>query len=116
MQVPVASCSACRLAHVLGVQPMAALHPQDLLKPHTNATVHLNGRILGTHCAPHWFVRQLRCARRAGLLSSFVSVFAQHDTVQIACDGGRLCRPLIVCDDGVPRLTSQLVAVRRCPS
>jgi hypothetical protein len=64
-------------------------------------------------------VRQLRCARRAGLVSIFTSVFVQHDTVQIGCDGGRLIRPLIICDNGEPRLTSKHVQVSRpltcCP-
>ena len=32
--------------------------------------------------------------------------------MQIACDGGRLCRPLILCNDGAPRLTEEHVQVR----
>lgn len=101
----------CRLALVLGVQPLSCMQPQDLFSTPGSAIILLNGQVLGTHRCPQWLVRQLRRARRAGLLPVFVSVFLQHDTVQIACDGGRLCRPLIVCDDGVPRLTQQHVEV-----
>jgi DNA-directed RNA polymerase III subunit RPC2 len=101
-----------RLAFALGAQPLAALQPQDNFKADGTAAVHLNGRILGAHARPHTFVQQLRMARRAGLLSAYVSIFVQHGAVQLACDGGRLCRPLVVCDGGVPRLTMQHVEVR----
>lgn len=35
----------------------------------------------------------------------------QHDTVQIASDGGRVCRPLIICDKGVPRVKDEHLKV-----
>jgi len=35
----------------------------------------------------------------------------QHDTVQIASDGGRVCRPLIICDKGVPRVKDEHLRV-----
>lgn len=30
---------------------------------------------------------------------------SQHDACYVSCDGGRVCRPLIICDAGVPRVT-----------
>jgi DNA-directed RNA polymerase beta subunit len=27
------------------------------------------------------------------------------DAAHVSCDGGRVCRPLIICDDGAPRVT-----------
>ena len=47
---------------------------------------------------------QLRC-----FLSPPLCV--QHDTVQIASDGGRVCRPLIICDKGVPRVKDEHLKV-----
>ena len=102
----------CRLAHVLGTQPLSTIAPTTLFADPSTAVVHLNGTILGVHHSPRWFVHQLRCARRAGALAPFVAVHLQPDAVHIACDGGRLCRPLVVCDDGVPRLTQAHVEVR----
>jgi len=29
-----------------------------------------------------------------------------QDAVHLACDGGRVCRPLIICDAGLPRVTA----------
>ena len=66
----------------------------------------LDGNLLGTHQRPKRFVAMLRRLRRAGRLGRFVSVHTQHDAVHIAADGGRVCRPLIVCHHGVPKLTS----------
>ena len=68
------------------------------------ALVFLNGNILGVHRRPKHFVRSFREMRRRGRVKEFVSVYMQHDTVHIASDGGRVCRPLIICDHGVPRV------------
>ena len=64
----------------------------------------LNGNIQGVHRRPKHFARSLREMRRRGKVGEFVSVYLQHDTVQIASDGGRVCRPLIICDRGLPRV------------
>ena len=64
----------------------------------------LNGNILGVHRRPKHFVRSFREMRRRGRVKEFVSVYMQHHTVHIASDGGRVCRPLIICDHGVPRV------------
>ena len=70
----------------------------------------LNGYILGTHKQPLRFVDIIRKLRRAGYIGEFVSVYTQHDCVYIASDGGRVCRPLIICDEGVPRVTPKHTA------
>jgi hypothetical protein len=58
----------------------------------------LNGRLIGVHNDADGFVRDFRSLRRANEVPPFVSVYKNplHKTVYIACDGGRLCRPLIV--------------------
>lgn len=73
----------------------------------TSALVFLNGNILGIHRRPHALVEALRLLRRSGKLGEFVSVYMQHDSVQIASDGGRVCRPLIICDQGRPRVAAE---------
>ena len=67
----------------------------------------VNGSILGVHRRPAQFAATLRTLRRRGGVGPYVSVFAQQDAVYLACDGGRVCRPLIVCDAGRPRVTSE---------
>ena len=86
--------------------------PLQAHSPHA-ATVTLNGQILGAHRSPDALVRALRALRRGGRLGQFVSVARQGpDAVHIASDGGRVCRPLVVCDaaTGHPRLTSAHVS------
>ena len=65
----------------------------------------LDGNLLGIHQRPLKFVSALRKLRRGGRLGRFVSVHTHRDGVHIAADGGRVCRPLIVCHRGVPQLT-----------
>lgn len=72
--------------------------------------VFLNGSILGIHRRPKRLVKEFRQLRRAGRVGEFVSIFLQQDSVYIASDGGRVCRPLIICDRGVPRVTSEHTA------
>ncbi|KAL4539453.1 hypothetical protein Ndes2437B_g02173 [Nannochloris sp. 'desiccata'] len=93
------------LAHILGVEPSTLVHG-DELHDSGSALVFLNGSILGIHRRPMKFMHALRQLRRRGKLGEFVSVYAHHDTVHIASDGGRVCRPLIICDNGVPRVTA----------
>ncbi len=64
--------------------------------------VFLNGSIVGLTHDPARIVRIVRAVRRSGFLNEFVSVstnFAQR-SVFIASDGGRLCRPYIIVENG----------------
>ena len=70
----------------------------------------LDGTILGVHQAPEAFVAAMRKLRRAGHLSAFISLAVSHGTVSISADGGRICRPLIVCRKGRPRLKDEQIA------
>lgn len=68
--------------------------------------VFLNGVILGVHRRPKKFIRQFRDLRRHGRCGEFVSISLHQDRILISCDGGRVCRPLIICDKGKPRVQS----------
>lgn len=97
---------------MLGVQPISSLHPSSVAYAGGAAVVLLNGEILGAHLQAAHFVKQFRAARRRGLLSEFSSILLMGDCVQISVDGGRLCRPLVICRDGRPLLQQQHVLVR----
>jgi DNA-directed RNA polymerase III subunit RPC2 len=70
--------------------------------------VHVNGSIIGLTRFPGRFVANFRKLRRAGKFSEFVGVYVNHHhrTVNIASDGGRICRPMIIVENGTPRITS----------
>ncbi|GAC74729.1 RNA polymerase III, second largest subunit [Moesziomyces antarcticus T-34] len=97
-----------RVAFTLGVEDIHLLTGAELYRP-DSFVVYLNGNVLGVTRFPQRFVMQFRRLRRAGRISEFVSVYTNnhHQTVYIASDGGRICRPLIVVDavTGQPRVT-----------
>ena len=94
------------LAHALGVEPLAHLTGRELHSPGA-ALVLLNGSVLGAHSHPARFARDLRSLRRRGRVGEFVSVHTQPGRVTIASDGGRVCRPLLICEDGEAKVTRE---------
>lgn len=99
-----------RLLLDLGVQATAILGGEDI---NENDIVFLNGLILGIHSQPKKLTKRLRQLRRRGLIGEFVSIFEQPDyhAVHVACDGGRVTRPLIIVDpiSGLSRVTDKHV-------
>eukprot|EP00656_Telonema_subtile_P010648 TRINITY_DN15167_c0_g1_i5.p1 TRINITY_DN15167_c0_g1~~TRINITY_DN15167_c0_g1_i5.p1 ORF type:complete len:929 (+),score=250.38 TRINITY_DN15167_c0_g1_i5:46-2832(+) len=87
----------------LGVQDVSLITGEEF---HQGYTVFLNGLILGVHTKPHQFVDQLRTVRRHGHIGEFVSMYVHDElsTVNLATDAGRVCRPLIIVEDGKSRL------------
>ena len=78
--------------------------------------VFLNGTPTALTRVPKRFLNAFRKFRRMGRVSVFVSIFINHHTnaVHIAADEGRICRPLIVIEDGKSKVTKRyLEALRR---
>ncbi len=98
------------LAYLLGVRPALMEGPRELHASNT-ALVFVNGSIIGCVGKPKRFARELREMRRRGAVGEFVSVYMLQDSLYIASDGGRVCRPLIICDNGVPRVTQEHLEV-----
>ena len=73
------------------------------------AKVYVNGSLVGTHPDPHELAAQIRDSRRNGEVSEMVNVAVKERTreVIVNADAGRARRPLIVVDDGEPRLTDE---------
>ena len=96
-----------RLCLDLGVEDVRRMTGNEL---HSVAAyiVFLNGQILGVHTRPVELVHGLRQMRRQGLAGEFVSVYLHEAqrSVNLATDGGRVCRPLIIVDyeTGLPKL------------
>ncbi|BAF12237.1 DNA-directed RNA polymerase III subunit 2 [Oryza sativa Japonica Group] len=93
------------LCYSLGVEDLSLLSGEEI---HASGSflVMFNGLILGKHRQPQRFANAMRKLRRSGIIGEFVSIFVnekQH-CIHIASDGGRVCRPLIIADKGIPRV------------
>ena len=95
-----------RLCYDCGVVDIASLTGWEINDPKSYLVL-LNGLVLGAHLHPKKLVKQLRIMRRRGMVGEFVSVYLhkKQKTVHIASDGGRVCRPLLVIEDGKTKLT-----------
>ncbi|MFU8867342.1 DNA-directed RNA polymerase subunit B [Natronococcus sp.] len=73
------------------------------------AKVYVNGSLVGTHPDPHELAEQIREARRIGDVSEMVNVSVKERTreVIVNADAGRARRPLLVVEDGEPRISDQ---------
>ncbi|GJY10683.1 DNA-directed RNA polymerase III subunit 2 [Tanacetum coccineum] len=93
------------LCYCLGVEEMSLLSGEELHSPNSFLIV-LNGLILGKHKRPQMFANGMRTLRRAGKVGDFVSIYVNEKQrcVYIASDGGRVCRPLVIADNGVSRI------------
>ncbi|EMG48555.1 RET1 DNA-directed RNA polymerase III subunit RPC2 [Candida maltosa Xu316] len=97
-----------KLSIALGCEPILALDSATLHSD-GNYGVYLNGTLIGTTRFPQKFVNDFRHLRRNGKVSAFISIYtnSHHQAVHIATDGGRICRPLIIVENGVPRVTAE---------
>lgn len=84
----------------------------EIYGPHT-FVVNVNGTIIGLTKYPTRFVSNFRKLRRAGRVCEFVSVYINHHhhAVHIASDGGRICRPTIIVENGKSRVSSEHISV-----
>jgi DNA-directed RNA polymerase subunit A' len=82
----------------------------------TRASVFLDGEYLGEIENPKEFVESVRKMRREGKIPPFVNIayHAHLNEVRILTSSGRVVRPLIVVENGVPKLTKDILEkVRR---
>ncbi|KAF7683458.1 DNA-directed RNA polymerase III subunit RPC2 [Astathelohania contejeani] len=91
------------LLYELGVEELINLRGSDLYV-HGYNLVLLNGMIIGTIEEPEIFIIKFRNLRRKGKIHPFISISQSESqrTVNIASDTGRICRPLIIVEKGVP--------------
>jgi DNA-directed RNA polymerase III subunit RPC2 len=98
--------SVRNLAFILGVEDINMLMGTDLYRTQDTYLVFLNGVVLGVHRKPEKFISSFRKLRRAGRINPFVSIFRSIESrsISISSDGGRVCRPLIIVNKGVPKV------------
>ncbi|KAF3430143.1 hypothetical protein E2986_02492 [Frieseomelitta varia] len=97
-----------RLAFNLGVENVNILGGEEINNKNVYM-VFINGNILGIIRNYQRLVKIFRSLRRRGLINGFVSIYTQHQhrCVQISSDGGRLCRPYIIVENGNPCLQEE---------
>merc|ERR1719188_609819 len=96
------------LCFCLGVEDALALSGEEL--HHVSVyLVMLNGELLGVHRRPRQFMSTMQLLRRRGRIGEFVSIY-EHEgwhAIFIASDAGRLCRPLIIVENGKPQFVPE---------
>lgn len=96
------------LCFLLGAEDISLA---DSASIHAGGTygVYLNGTMIALTRYPIKFVRRFRRLRRCGKVSAFVSIHTDvhQAAVFISSDGGRICRPLIIVEDGESRVTAK---------
>ncbi|GAA6041926.1 hypothetical protein JCM8097_000226 [Rhodosporidiobolus ruineniae] len=93
------------ICFLIGVEDINVLDGTEIYAE-GHLVVYLNGNVLGlTRCGPR-FIRTFRHLRRAGRINEFVSIYVnlQQQAIHIASDGGRICRPLIIVENGVSKV------------
>ncbi len=97
----------------MGVNPIEEM---EVKAAASGAKVIVDGLVAGVANAPNELVQELTRMRRAGEISSEVNAVyfppereSARGYVYVNCDGGRVRRPLIIVEDGVPKLTREHV-------
>ena len=95
-----------KLAIDLGMEDAALMTGDELHSP-KHVLIFLNGTPIGIHKQADKFVRNFRFLRKKGRVQEFVSIYKNEhqNCIYIASDGGRLVRPLLVCNKGKLILT-----------
>ncbi|KAJ1675426.1 DNA-directed RNA polymerase III complex subunit Rpc2 [Spiromyces aspiralis] len=93
------------LAFTLGCEDLITITGEEMYDTNT-FLVTLNGLIIGATRRAERFVRSMRMMRRHGRISEFVSIYIDYkrNMVNISSDGGRVCRPVIIVENGKSRV------------
>lgn len=83
-----------------GMKPLYSTSPEDMCNL---ARIFVNGKLLGTHPAPVALASDLRGLRRQAVLhwETSISYSTFEKELHIYTDAGRICRPLLVVDQGL---------------
>ncbi|KKK19475.1 hypothetical protein ARAM_005904 [Aspergillus rambellii] len=93
------------LVFMLGAEDIQTVGGKELYAP-GSYTISINGTPMALTRRPKFFLNAFRRLRRMGRISEFVSIYINHHqrAVHVATDDGRICRPLIVVEDGKSRV------------
>ncbi len=97
-----------RLVFMIGAQNIEAVSGKELYGDGAYI-IFINGTPIALTRQPKQFLNDFRKLRRTGRVSEFVSIYINHhhNAVHIATDEGRICRPLIVVEKAMSKVTSR---------
>lgn len=97
-----------KLVFVLGAEDIVSMSGKEIYQDGAYV-VFINGTPLALTRQPKAFLNAFRKFRRMGRVSEFVSIYINHHTnaVHIATDEGRICRPLIIVENGKPKVAKK---------
>ncbi|PLB41524.1 DNA-directed RNA polymerase III core subunit RET1 [Aspergillus candidus] len=102
------------LIFMLGAEDISTLGGKEIYGPGCY-TISINGTPLALTRRPKYFLNAFRRLRRMGRISEFVSIYINHHqrAVHIATDDGRICRPLVIVENGKSKVSADhLVKLR----
>ncbi|TBU10981.1 subunit beta of DNA-directed RNA polymerase [Hamiltosporidium tvaerminnensis] len=90
-----------KLLFTLGMEDINILVPKLFYMKNTYL-VFLNGMVVGVIQSPDSFIQTFKKIRRKGGVNGFVSIYKNEPqkTVNISTDNGRICRPLLIVENG----------------
>jgi DNA-directed RNA polymerase III subunit RPC2 len=95
-----------KLVFFLGAEDIVSVSGKEIYGPGAYV-IFVNGTPLALTRQPKAFLNSFRNFRRMGRVSMFVSIFINHHTnsVHIATDEGRICRPLVIVEKEKSKIT-----------
>ncbi|KAF2243217.1 DNA-directed rna polymeras-like protein III subunit [Trematosphaeria pertusa] len=103
-----------RIVFLLGAEDICSQTGEEIHAEGVYA-VCLNGTPIAVTDTPKRFLNSFRKLRRMGRISEFTSIHINHDfnEVHIATDEGRICRPMIVVENGRSKVTARYLKALR---
>lgn len=94
--------------HDLGANDICTYTGDEIHAP-GHYSVFINGTPIAVTSYPKTFLNDFRKLRRQGMVSPFTSIHINHDfkEVHLATDEGRICRPLIIVENGRSMVTAR---------
>jgi len=85
----------------IGVENIFIISGEEITEKNAYV-VFVNGTLVGITKYHEQLISKFKLLRRKGYINRFVSICLQerHKCIQISCDGGRLCRPCIIVENG----------------
>ncbi|OXV11421.1 hypothetical protein Egran_00819 [Elaphomyces granulatus] len=95
-----------KLVFMLGAEDIQTVSGRELYDPGAYL-ISMNGTPMALTRRPKHFLNSFRRLRRMGRISEFVSIYINYHqcAVHIATDDGRICRPLIIVENGKSTVT-----------
>lgn len=99
-----------KMVFVLGAEDIAFASGTEIFG-NGSYIIFINGTPIALTRQPKQFLVNFRKFRRMGRISEFVSIYINHhhNGVHIATDEGRVCRPLIVVENGKSKVTVRVL-------